>query len=142
MRAPLLSIALALSLAACAVTPKCDSQCHAAEEAKGIPWPLERTQPSFPQKAASERLEGCTVVSFEILPTGKADEFQIFDSQPPGLFDMATLEALKDWRFAIPTRPGRYFQLVVYRLEPPGRAPEKSCSVPPSFEALNAVKAP
>jgi len=39
-------------------------------------------------------LHGCVVISFEIGPDGKADQFEIVKSEPTGLFDKLALRAL------------------------------------------------
>ena len=76
------------------------------------------------------------VVSFVILPDGHADQFQVLHSEPKGVFDQATLKALLDWKFEQPSRPGRYAQSIMYKMDPRGIPIEQECTIP-SFETLN-----
>jgi TonB family protein len=114
---------------------QCDDSCAAA---KGWPVATYRAQPTYPEEAAARSIGGCVVVSFEITPGGVADRYQVLDSKPPGVFDMATLEALNDWRFKVPERPGRYAQRIDYRM---ANAPAPAgCIEVPGFDALNRAK--
>ena len=141
MTRALLAVAFGAVLASCASAPVCDTQCRANAAKNGYPVPVRRAQPEYPRPAAERRIGGCTVVSFVIRPDGLADQFQVLDSQPAGVFDQATLLALKEWRFEVPARPGRYAQAIQYRMDPGGILPASPCIEAPGYDALNPARA-
>jgi TonB family protein len=143
-----LAAVAALALGACATAPgndndkaegggdgTCDRACLIA---KGQPVATHRAKPVYPLAALSGKIGGCVVTSFVIGPDGKADEYEVLDSQPKGVFEGTTLSALNDWRFE-PARPGRYAQTITYKIE----ADQKNspvCIETPSYEQLNGKK--
>ena len=113
--------------------PGCDPACLTA---KGWAVPTHRAQPKYPREALDAQLGGCVVVSFVISADGRADQYQVLDSQPKGVFDRAALTALNDWRFAPPPKPGRYAQDMEFRIEP-GQKNSVKCIETPSHDQLN-----
>lgn len=91
--------------------------------------------PKYPPDALKTGIDGCVLVSFALDAEGKASDFRVLDSQPKGTFDAATLKVIDQWRFRPPPRPGRYAQLVQFRLE--GREPVNQCQGLPTYAALN-----
>ena len=135
----LLPVALGVTLASCATQPACDDRCRANAEKNGLPVPVYRKAPEYPREAVNRGVSGCTVVSFVIRPDGLADEFQVLDSKPAGVFDGVTLLALKDWRFEVPARPGRYAQRLDYLVQEGhgGSTTRPPCIEAPGYDALN-----
>lgn len=94
-----------------------------------------QVSPTYPVAQKDKGVDGCVVVSFVIDAEGRPGEIQVVDSQPKGAFDKATLKAFRQWRFQQPPRPGRYAQVVNYRLE--GRPAVNTCVPLPGYAALN-----
>ena len=63
------------------------------------PVPLVRVDPEYPPRAKQQRLGGWVLVSFTITPVGTTDDIKILDSNPPYVFDRATVEAVRKWRY-------------------------------------------
>ena len=74
----------------------------------------ERVNPMYPKQARDHAIIGCTSVSFVVRPDGTADQYQVVDSQPKGVFDSTTLVAINQWRFE--PAPGRHVETINYAL--------------------------
>ena len=123
-------VVMAACLAACAAPPKKIT----SDDGLVI---ISRVQPQYPRAAAENRVQGCVIVSFVVTDAGVADQFQILDSVPKGVFDQVTLKALAGWRFEPPARKGRYAQSLHYSLSSRGKLMERDCIPIPSFVTLN-----
>ncbi len=84
---------------------------------------IKRVNPIYPQQAIDQAIVGCTSVSFIVRPDGTADQYQIVESEPKGVFDQVTLKAINEWRFE--PAPGRHTETIYYRL--PGRSDGPKC---------------
>lgn len=138
------AVVAVVALAGCATTvgpSGCDSACDETVRAEGRPVPTHRAQPVYPLPAAQNGIGGCVVVSFVITPAGIADQYQVLDSKPAGVFDSATLKALNDWRFEVPARPGRYAQEISYKVTPRQKNPQPGCIKTPGYDELNKAGA-
>jgi TonB family protein len=101
---------------------------------------LERVPPEYPPALQKKGTDGCVVVAFMLDAEGHADQFEVLESQPQGKFDATTMAVLPKWRFAPPPRPGKYAQVVHFRLK--GREPKHACKPLPSFAQLNPGAGP
>lgn len=106
-----------------------------APASDGAAITTHHVSPKYPPQALEKRTDGCVLLSFALDAEGRASDFRVLDSQPKGVFDAATLKVIDQWRFRPPARPGRYAQLVQFRLE--GRAPVNVCQPLPTYAALN-----
>lgn len=96
--------------------------------------------PTYPPAQKDKGIDGCVVVSFVIDAEGRPGDIQVMDSQPKGAFDKATLKAFRQWRFQQPPRPGRYAQVVNYRLK--DRPAVNTCVPLPGYAVLNPHAGP
>ena len=101
----------------------------------GMAVPASHVPPKYPKAALKQKVDGCVVLSFLLDAEGRASDFKVVESLPKGVFDQATLKVMDQWTFQPPRQPGRYAQLVQFRLE--GRAPVNVCAPLPSFAAMN-----
>lgn len=69
----------------------------AASDADVIP--LVRVQPMYPPTAAQQRIEGWVRLVFDISTTGSVKNARVVASDPPNVFDMAALQAIKKWKY-------------------------------------------
>jgi protein TonB len=69
----------------------------AASDADVIP--LVRVQPMYPPTAAQQRIEGWVRLAFDISTTGSVKNARVMASQPPNVFDVAALNAIKKWKY-------------------------------------------
>jgi TonB family protein len=58
-----------------------------AQRARGGPVALTRGVAQYPRYDLEEDVYGCVQVSFDILPNGKTDGFEVVRADPPGVFD-------------------------------------------------------
>lgn len=66
----------------------------------------------FPAAAAEQHIEGHVVVAYDVSVDGTVENAQVLESDPPGLFDEAALNAVRLWRFQSAVAHG---ELVVAR---------------------------
>ena len=134
-----LAVATGLAGVGCAQAPVEESAELAEARAKGL-VPTKRTQPEYPRRAALAGVQGCVTVSFDVLPDGRTDNYEVLDSKPQGVFVKTTLLALKDWRFPERQEPIRTQQKITYTLvnQPEGELPE--CDRSPELPEVYWVK--
>lgn len=61
--------------------------------------PLVKMPPQYPSKALRRAREGVVELSFSVLPDGSTSQIEIIRAEPPGLFDKAAIEAVKQYRY-------------------------------------------
>lgn len=61
--------------------------------------PVKREAPNYPLRAVRDWLEGFVVVEVTVAPDGSVREARVVEAKPPGVFDDAALEAIRQWRF-------------------------------------------
>ncbi|MDX2456003.1 MAG: energy transducer TonB [Gammaproteobacteria bacterium] len=71
----------------------------AAAQADSSFIPLSRQPPQYPYKAARRGIEGWVRVAFDVTTTGSVDNVEVIESDPPGEFDKAAINAVYRWRF-------------------------------------------
>jgi TonB family protein len=135
LRSLALATLLATGAAGAAGPPPPAAKAPAAPVSDGMAVPVHHVPPKYPKSALKAKTDGCVVLSFLLDADGKASDIQVVESLPKGVFDAATLKDFGQWRFQKPPRPGRYAQLVQFRLE--GREAVNVCKPLPSYAALN-----
>lgn len=82
---------------------------------------VERKQPRYPIKAARALISGVTQLQFYVYPDGSVRYPVVMYSEPEGLFEEVSLEAIGWWKFAAPvTSTGELVstpQLVTQRID-------------------------
>ena len=80
--------------------------------------PIHDVPPAFPKAAVWVHQAGHVVFQLRVLPDGSVGEITVTESSPPGVFDNAVLDAVRQWRFC-PEIPGRieYTRPLVKRLD-------------------------
>jgi len=68
-------------------------------EIDDAPRPLTRLSPLYPPRARMRKVEGEVRVEFIVTVDGKVSEPEITYTYPMGIFDSATLQAVKRWTF-------------------------------------------
>lgn len=76
-------------------------QQQAAASAKGRfdPNPIYRAKPAYPAGARSQKIEGHVVVAYSVSPSGAVTSARVVSASPPGIFNSASLAAVRQWRF-------------------------------------------
>lgn len=67
---------------------------------------LSRQQPYYPHSALLFCISGEVKAQFTINDQGRPENIRIVESKPEGIFDRATTEAIKQWRFTPACREG------------------------------------
>jgi len=83
--------------------------------------PLSRQPPRYPYQATRRGIEGWVRVAFRVTETGTVEDVEVLESEPPGVFDQAAVNAVYRWRFKPRIRngqpvAGRAEQVVDFRL--------------------------
>lgn len=71
------------------------------------PRPLSRPSLKYPERARAGGIEGYVTVSMLVGVSGDVENARVLESEPPGVFDVAALEAVRTWRFEPATYQGR-----------------------------------
>jgi TonB family protein len=61
--------------------------------------PIYRHMPQYPLSAARAGVQGSVLISVTVGPDGNALWVGVLESNPPGIFDEASLEAVSKWKF-------------------------------------------
>ena len=85
-------------------------------------------QPIYPVAARKAGVEGKVVLSIVIDREGRVVELEVVESEPPGVFDEAVIEALRKWRYRpaikdgepVAVRVGQAVEMTLNRKPPPG----------------------
>jgi protein TonB len=62
--------------------------------------PLVRVDPDYPPQAKQRRIEGWVAVEFTIGPAGTVENVKVIDANPRGVFEQATLRAIRRYRYS------------------------------------------
>ena len=107
------------------------------------PLLIFHVSPTYPQIAQSARVTGKVMLQATLAPNGVVTNVSVTRSVP--LLDQASIEAVRQWRFAPPTIDGRPATVIVPvtlafeiqpRLAPVQPRPERITSVPPDFDVV------
>lgn len=87
--------------------------------------PVVRIEPKYPVDAAKQGIEGYVQARFDIDAKGTVSNVVIFKSEPEGLFDKVSIDALNQWQYEPKANKGVEVQLD-YRLAPPEPISQKA----------------
>jgi TonB family protein len=87
MKGTAMLLAVTMLLASCAAQPTRPPQIVSAG---GL---------QYPSQAAANHVEGWVLVSYDVTEDGTVANARVVESEPPGLFDAAALQAVRGWRF-------------------------------------------
>ena len=63
---------------------------------------LERTRyvaPEYPDRALSDRISGSVTVEYVVDKKGYVKDVKVIESSPPGVFDRAAMQSIRQWRY-------------------------------------------
>ena len=61
--------------------------------------PIVKVQPIYPRRAQSRGIEGYVIVEFTVTKTGTTKDIRVVESDPPGIFDKASLAAAAKFKY-------------------------------------------
>ncbi|TNE58303.1 MAG: energy transducer TonB [Alphaproteobacteria bacterium] len=61
--------------------------------------PIVRVPPNYPESAARKGIEGWVAVRFTVNEYGQVSDVHVSESEPPGIFDKAAVNAVKKWKY-------------------------------------------
>ena len=76
-------------------------------EVDAHPAVLRKTNPVYPESARRKRISGEVVLRFLLEASGSVTHLQVVRSDPRGVFDQASLAAVKQWRFSPAMKDGQ-----------------------------------
>jgi periplasmic protein TonB len=90
-----------------------------------VPTSVVKTRPVYPYRARRLNLYGEVRVRFLVAPSGRVQDIQIIQADPPDVFENSVISALSGWRFAPGRIQGRpvatwVTTTIVFRLEDAG----------------------
>ena len=68
---------------------------------------VHRVKVEYPEDARKKRIIGHVLLRFRLDETGLLSQLEVSRAVPPGVFEQAALEAVKQWRFAPALKNGR-----------------------------------
>ncbi|MCL2917073.1 M56 family metallopeptidase [Shewanella litorisediminis] len=86
--------------------------------------PVVRIEPKYPINAAKQGIEGYVQARFDIDAKGNVSNVVIFKSEPQGVFDKVSIDALNQWQYEPRATKAVEIQLD-YRLTPPQASSQK-----------------
>ncbi len=63
------------------------------------PRPMVRVNPSYPNKAARDGIEGFVTLSFSVNTKGEVVDIEVVNAEPTGVFDRDAHRALRKWKY-------------------------------------------
>lgn len=82
-----------------------------------MPKLLRQVPPRYPQAAGRRGTEGRVELGFIITREGRVADVQVLSSEPPGVFDRAAIDAVKEWRYEPGQADVRARRAIVFKLE-------------------------
>lgn len=91
---------------------------QAAASAKGRfdPNPIYRAKPAYPSGARASKIEGYVVVRYSVSASGAVTSVSVVSASPPGIFNSATVAAVRQWRFKPSPQGGSRTTTVRFKL--------------------------
>ena len=74
--------------------------------------PVSQEYPTYPEEARKKQLEDQVIVRYVIGKNGRVIDVQIIDHAKEPMFDQATVEAIKQWRFRPMIKDGKPVEVV------------------------------
>jgi len=75
---------------------------YAMQEKTGLPYPVYRVEPIYPQEAVANNIEGSVVLKFDIAGDGSVDNIKVVNAKPKKVFERSAKLALKQWQYSAP----------------------------------------
>jgi protein TonB len=63
--------------------------------------PLSTARPQMPEWACRQRIKGWVEAVFTVLPNGRVQDVRIVDAQPRGVYEVAAIESISHWIYAV-----------------------------------------
>ncbi|MDE0190262.1 MAG: energy transducer TonB [Gammaproteobacteria bacterium] len=70
-----------------------------ANENQDETLPIVKVAPIYPERAVQEKIEGHVLLEFVVAETGAVRDAVVVDSNPPGVFDQAALDAVGKFKY-------------------------------------------
>ncbi len=77
------------------------------EAVDSLPEAQRRVQPTYPERARKKGISGSVQLSLLVGVDGAVRDARVLQGDPPGVFDQAALEAVRQWRFQPAMYEGR-----------------------------------
>lgn len=118
MRITFTLLIIAISLSACATHGSTSEQADKLPHQKTAASPVMttsaglkivptfRAKPIYPQREANRGIQGCVNVIFQLDAQGHPTHLQARASAPNGVFDVAAIRTVSQWRFRVTDRQG------------------------------------
>jgi periplasmic protein TonB len=87
--------------------PEAEPQGAARPDLGALAAQLKRTRyvaPQYPDAALNDRVSGTVTVQYTVDKKGRTRDIKVTESSPPGVFDRAVMDAIREWRY----RPAKY----------------------------------
>ncbi|MEW6982707.1 TonB family protein [Colwelliaceae bacterium 6471] len=69
----------------------------------GIPYPVYRIEPKYPEQAIADQIEGSVLLSFDIDDMGKVQNVEVVNAKPSKIFNRSAKVALSQWQYSAPS---------------------------------------
>lgn len=67
--------------------------------AAGSAVPTVQIAPRYPRNLQERGIEGFVDLMFDITPSGRTDNIRVLNAEPEGLFESASIRALRKWKY-------------------------------------------
>ncbi|MEM9494197.1 MAG: energy transducer TonB, partial [Myxococcota bacterium] len=76
------------------------------ETVDALPKPRNRITPEYPAKARQRGVQGHVLLKIKVSERGDVERVKVVDAEPPGVFDMVAVAAIRQWTFDPATYKG------------------------------------
>lgn len=91
-----------LNLVSLTFSPKGKAEGSVMSSALAQAKPVFQVPPQYPTKAKQNAIEGYVTLKIKVATDGRAEDIQVLDEQPKGVFARSAKRAVIRWRFAAP----------------------------------------
>lgn len=93
-------------------------QKQAAASASGSfnPNPIYRPKPAYPSGARAQKIQGYVVVAYTVSPSGAVTGARVVSASPAGVFNGASVAAVRQWRFKPSAKGGSRSTTIRFKL--------------------------
>ena len=67
--------------------------------ASNEPIAIVKVQPTYPNRAAAQGIEGWVLVEYTVTTLGTVSDIRILDAEPKGVFDRSAINSVGKWRY-------------------------------------------
>lgn len=94
---------------------------------------VDAPAPAYPADAQRQKVEGCAIVRYVVLPDGATDQVAVVDARPQGVFEKSAIQTVNGWKFAAAGEPSYHMQAFYFQMDSTTDEHARHCTVPSRY---------